>query len=232
MLSPRCDCTENPLLPTQRTDRFPFPLLPLPYAYDALCPALSGETLCFHHDKHLKTYVDNLNDALRPWPRYHNWPLERLLRSARALPPELRVKIINNGGGVYNHNLYFAGMKSPEEEPLGPVGALKTAIEQTFGGYEGFQNAFTESASEVFGSGWTWLVCGGESSGGGLRILNTANQDTPLAAGACPILLLDLWEHAYYLDYQNRRKDYVKNWFSLISWERANNRYLLCCSQC
>lgn len=202
---------------------YPFPLLPLPYDYGSLAPELSKEILFLHHDKHLKTYVDNLNQILAGYENLQSMSLEELLRSLDTLPKEIQSGIQNNGGGVYNHNLYFACM-SPEKNQK-PSGELLTAINRDIGSYEEFVNRFTATALGQFGSGYAWLV----SKHGTLQILNLPNQNTPLGNGIEPILNLDVWEHAYYLQYQNRRKEYVESWFSLINWNYVNRLYLKSC---
>lgn len=202
---------------------FPYELPPLPYAYDALAPIISEETLHFHHDKHFQTYVDNLNKALEDCADCKDKPLEELLRCPDTLPEEKRTAIRNNGGGVYNHALYFAGMA-----PNGggqPMGGLAQAMERAFGSYDNFQKLMKEAAVGQFGSGYAFLCCDGD---GGVCIVKAANQDSPLAQGLYPLLCVDVWEHAYYLDYQNRRPDYTGKWFDLINWPFVQKRYEGC----
>lgn len=189
---------------------YPFPLQPLPYDYDALSPAIDARTLHFHHDKHLKTYVDNLNKTLSSYPAYHTWSLYQLLTRLNDIPSVIRTAVRNNAGGVYNHQLYFNTMTG---NPSEPSEALSARIADSFGSYDLWKIQMKEAAVSQFGSGWAWLVLSGD---GFLRIVKTANQDTPLPLK--PILLVDLWEHAYYLQYQNLRADYVDNWFDLIDW--------------
>ncbi len=202
---------------------YPFPLVPLPYPYDGLTPELSKEILTFHHDKHLKTYVDNLNNLLAGYPDLQNLSLEDLLIQLDSLPKALQTGVQNNGGGVYNHNLYFACM-TPEKN-LKPEGELLTAMNRDIGSYEEFVTKFTAAAMGQFGSGYAWLI----SKNGSLQIINLPNQNTPIAKGIKPILNLDVWEHAYYLQYQNRRAEYVQNWFSLVNWPYVSELYLLSC---
>ncbi len=202
---------------------YPFPLEPLPYPYDGLEPELSKEILTFHHDKHLKTYVDNLNNLLAGYPNLQNLSLEDLLMQLDSLPKSLQTGIQNNGGGVYNHNLYFACM-TPEKN-LKPEGELLAAMNRDIGTYEEFVTKFTAAAMGQFGSGYAWLI----SKNGSLQIINLPNQNTPIAKGIKPILNLDVWEHAYYLQYQNRRAEYVQNWFSLVNWPYVNELYLKSC---
>lgn len=198
-------------------NHYPFPLLPLPYAYNALSPHLNTTTLHFHHDKHLKTYVDNLNAAIAPYPAFHSWPLEFLLTHVNELPEELQTPVWNNGGGVYNHQLYFDSMTNQKTNIQQP---LWNAITQTFGDLDTWKKQMKSAALSQFGSGWAWMAI---DSNGQLLILKTQNQDTILPYR--PLLLVDVWEHAYYLQYQNRRGDYVDNWFLLIDWDKVSCRY-------
>ena len=203
--------------------RYPYSLPPLPYPYDALEPIISSETLHFHHDKHFQTYIDNLNTALSDSPELQSIPLEDLLRRLDDLPARKRVPIRNNGGGVYNHWLYFNCMK-----PGGgghPDGPLAAALERDFGSFDQWRSQMRAAALGQFGSGYAWLVCEGS---GAVSVIKTANQDSPLSLGLYPLLCVDIWEHAYYLDYQNRRADYVDGWFGLINWPFVQMRYAGC----
>ena len=200
--------------------RYPYQLPPLPYAYDALEDEISEKTLHFHHDKHLKSYVDNLNTALADRPEEQNKTLEELLRHLDCLSEPKRTAIRNNGGGVYNHLLYFNCL-SPERG-LRPSGGLAAALERDFGSYDDWRAAMKAAALGQFGSGYAWLVC---ERSGALSVLKTANQDSPLSLGLWPLLCVDVWEHAYYLDYQNRRPDYVERWFERIHWPFVQQRY-------
>jgi len=199
--------------------RYPYQVPELPYAYEALSPAIGGETLHFHHDKHLKTYVDNLNTALSDCPECQSKDLETLLRELDNVPEPKRTAIRNNGGGVYNHVLYFENMA-----PGGgcPGGKLAGAIEKAFGSFEAWKAQIKAAALGQFGSGYAWLV---SEPSGAVSILKTANQDCPLSMGLYPLLCVDVWEHAYYLDYQNRRGDYVEGWFDHINWTAVQARY-------
>lgn len=188
---------------------YPFTLTPLPYAYDALEPYIDADTMHFHHDKHMKTYVDNLNNALKGYPQFHSWTLETILQSLDQLPGEIRNAVRNNGGGVYNHDLFFA-MMAPEGQ------AMPQAIADAFGGEDVFRAAMKAAAVGQFGSGFAWLVQDGK---GKLSIIALPNQDNPLSQSLYPILPLDVWEHAYYLKYQNLRADYIDAWFHVINWE-------------
>lgn len=202
-----------------KNNHYPFDLEPLPYTYDALEPHIDLETLHFHHDKHLKTYVDNLNHALSALPEFQNMALEEILTNLDQVPEAARTAVKNNAGGVYNHQLYFASMKSAPSKPKGPV---LNAIEERFGSYDEWKEIMKSKALAQFGSGYAWLV---GSQDGHLEVINLPNQDTPLALGLIPLLPLDVWEHAYYLKYQNLRGTYVDNWFSVINWDAVNKRY-------
>jgi len=204
-------------------NHYPFELPPLPYPYNALEPYLDSQTLKFHHDKHFKAYVDHLNQALEKLPAYQSWRLERLIGENFRLPFQMQTTIWNNAGGVYNHNLYFNLMERPTGKQ--PGGKLIDAIAASYGTMEKFQDQFKKCALAQFGSGYAWLVA---DCHGRLKILNTLNQDTPLPRGFCPVLLVDVWEHAYYLQYQNRRDEYLDAFLHLVNWEAAEENYLRC----
>ena len=206
-----------------KAETYPFVVRPLPYEYDALIPVLDEETLTFHHDKHYKTYVDNLNAALADYPELQKKSLTELLTDINRLPAAVKTAVRNNGGGVYNHELYFDSMKSPVGQE--PAGALAEAIDRDFGSYRQWKEQMKQAAVSKFGSGWAWLV---SDKNGTLSIVQTANQDVPDLEEYIPILLVDVWEHAYYLQYQNRRADYVESWFGLINWRKAGKRYEDC----
>lgn len=201
-------------------ETYPFVVRPLPYEYDALIPVLDEETLHFHHDKHYKTYVDNLNSVLSDYPELQKKSLKELLMGLDQLPSAIRTAVQNNGGGVYNHELYFDSMKSPVGQS--PEGKLAEAIDRDFGSYLQWKEAMKQAAVGKFGSGWAFLVTDGS---GKLQIIATANQDVPDLKKLTPLFLVDVWEHAYYLQYQNRRADYVEGWFNLIHWKKAERRY-------
>ncbi|MCX4304369.1 MAG: superoxide dismutase [Acetatifactor sp.] len=203
-----------------KAETYPFVVRPLPYEYDALVPVLDEETLHFHHDKHYKTYVDNLNNALSDYPELQRLSLEELLSSMNSLPAQVQTPIRNNGGGVYNHELYFDSMKNPVGQE--PDGILEEAIDRDFGSYKQWKEQMKQAAVSKFGSGWAWLVT---DENGKISIVQTANQDVPDLKKYTPLLLVDIWEHAYYLQYQNRRADYVEGWFDLINWRKAGKRY-------
>ncbi len=208
-----------------KEETYPFIARPLPYEYDALIPVLDQETLSFHHDKHYKTYVDNLNNALADYPELQGMSLRELLININSLPAEIRTAVRNNGGGVYNHELYFDSMKSPMGQE--PSGILAEVIDRDFGSYKQWKEQMKQAAVGKFGSGWAWLVT---DKKGNLSIFQTANQDVPDLEELTPLLLVDVWEHAYYLQYQNRRADYVEGWFDLINWRKAGKRYEEVCA--
>lgn len=193
---------------------YPFRLPRLLYSYSALEPYIDRRTMFFHHDRHMQTYVDQLNKALADYPEYHSWTLEELLRRLHELPEALRTQVRNNGGGVYNHDLYFdllapAGQKFPPE------------LAEAFGGEDNWRQQMKAAALGLFGSGFVWLV---RDESGALKILPLPNQDNPLSDGMQPILPLDVWEHAYYLKHQNLRSDYIDSWFQVIHWDGVRQR--------
>lgn len=200
-------------------NHYPFKNLPLPYDYDALEPYIDTQTMHFHHDKHLQTYIDNLNKALAEQPDLQNMSLEDLIKNADKLPCPIQKTIRNNAGGVYNHRFYFDMLANPSSEF--PEGKLRKAIYEAFENYPRFKELFKQAALSVFGSGYAWLV----SDKGKLNIITTANQNSPLESGLTPILTIDVWEHAYYLKHQNRRAEYIDNWFEIINWEKAEQNY-------
>ncbi|MDF2686052.1 MAG: superoxide dismutase [Clostridia bacterium] len=203
---------------------YPFTLEPLPYGYDALEPYIDKETMHFHHDKHHQTYVDNLNRLLKPYPVYHEKSLEDLIKYYYVLPPNIREGVKNNAGGVYNHNLFWKVM-SPAistQASQQPSGNLNNAVIKQFLTFGNFKSDFTNAALLRFGSGYAWLVT---DKKGHLGIVSTANQDTFLHMDVCSLLLLDVWEHAYYLKYQNRRSDYISNWWNIVNWNYISDLY-------
>lgn len=204
-------------------EHYPFSLPPLPYDYNALEPYIDQETVKIHHDRHFKAYIDNLNKALKPYPQLHCLSLCKLLCNLNTLPCKIREDVRNNGGGVYSHNLYFNTMGAEKDQR--PYGSLMTALEECFGSLDGFKEKMKTSGIERFGSGWAWLV---KDRCGGLRIISTPGHDTPLPCNLCPVLILDVWEHAYYLKYKNKRGDYIDNWFNVINWDEASKNYLKC----
>lgn len=196
-----------------------FELPALPYAYDALEPVIDADTMHFHHDKHHATYVANLNKALEAHPELFERSVEFLIAHLNHLPEDIKGAVRNNGGGTYNHTLFWE-MMAPEGQTAF-AGPVADKIKETFGSYEEFKKQFAAAAAGRFGSGWAWLVADGDK----LEILSTANQDNPLTEGKRPLLCLDVWEHAYYLKYQNRRVDYINEWFRIINWDFVNEQY-------
>lgn len=206
-------------------EHYPFTNPPLPYAYDALEPYIDAKTMELHHDKHLQAYVDNLNNALKNYPDYQLLSLEQLLLYIFRLPADIRIPVWNNAGGVFNHIFYFSQLAPPETIPTVIPQPLLSALNHSFESMDGFKKALSDAALSVFGSGYAWLVL---TPVGKLQIITTANQDTPLPLGLCPVLNLDVWEHAYYLKHFNVRADYIKDWFSVINWEQANQNLISC----
>ena len=197
-----------------------FELPKLPYAYDALEPVIDARTMEIHHTKHNQAYVTNLNAALEKHPELEYESLCGLLRDINNVPADIRQAVINNGGGAHNHKLFWKVMA-----PVGTTelkGDLKDAIDNAFGSYENFVEEFSNAAKTRFGSGWAWLVLNADKQ---LKVMSTANQDSPLMEGFFPLLGLDVWEHAYYLNYQNRRPDYVTEWFKVINWDAVSERF-------
>ncbi|MCA1904032.1 MAG: superoxide dismutase [Cyanobacteria bacterium KgW148] len=192
---------------------------PLPYAYDALEPYIDAQTMHFHHDRHHAAYVNNLNKALANYPELQRKCLVELIQNLDQVPAAIRTSIRNNGGGHLNHTLFWQIM-SPQGGGA-PTGAIAKAIDAKFGSFAQFQNAFEQAGVTLFGSGWVWLV----KDQNDLAIMTTPNQDSPLMAGKFPILGNDVWEHAYYLNYQNRRLDYLKAWWNVVNWEGVSLRW-------
>ncbi|WP_416668264.1 superoxide dismutase [Egbenema bharatensis] len=194
-------------------------LPPLPYAYDALEPYIDAETMELHHDRHHATYVNNYNDAVADAPELRDQGVENLLRNLDAIPEDVRITIRNNGGGHINHSMFWQIM-SPDGGGE-PEGELAERINQTFGSFAEFQAAFEEAGTRQFGSGWVWLV----ANNGDLQITTTLNQDNPIMTGAFPIMGNDVWEHAYYLNYRNRRAEYLNAWWNVVNWDAVAQRY-------
>lgn len=193
--------------------------VPLPYSYNALEPFISNEIMAYHHDKHYQTYVDNLNKTLENYPEYQSYSLEKLLKNLDSLPKEIYKPVKNNAGGVYNHQFLFSIM-TPSK--TAPSDELKKAIERDFETYNNFMDEFKKAALSVFGSGWAWLV---SDCDGKLSVITTANQDSPISNNLTPIICIDVWEHAYYLQYKNKRADYIDNWVNVINGEKALENY-------
>ncbi len=197
-----------------------FELPKLPYAYDALEPYIDARTMEIHYTKHHQGYVNKLNAALEKHPDLQNEDLNTLLRNLASIPEDIRTAVRNNGGGHANHSLFWTVM-SPNGGGS-PSGALAAAIGGAFGSFETFKEAFSKAAATRFGSGWAWLVV---DAFGKLKVYSTPNQDNPTLDGFTPVLGLDVWEHAYYLNYQNRRGDYIKNWWNVVNWDEVARRY-------
>ncbi len=194
-------------------------LLPLPYAYDSLEPHIDEQTMRIHHDKHHQAYVNNLNTALEKHPELQDKSVEELLKNLNAIPEDIRTAVRNNGGGHANHSLFWLIMGPHGGEPSGK---LANAINATFGSFESFKEQFSNAAATRFGSGWAWLSV---DASGKLVVTSTPNQDSPLSEGLTPILGLDVWEHAYYLKYQNRRGDYIGAWWNVVNWDEVASRH-------
>ncbi|MGD7009374.1 superoxide dismutase [Metabacillus sp. 84] len=191
----------------------------LPYAYDALEPHIDKETMNIHHTKHHNTYVTNVNAALEGHDDLAGKSIEDLISNLDAIPEEKRTAVRNNGGGHANHS-FFWQILSPNGGG-GPTGALADAISSKFGSYDAFKEEFAKAATTRFGSGWAWLVV----HNGELEVTSTPNQDSPIMEGKTPVLGLDVWEHAYYLNYQNRRPDYIKSFWNVVNWDEVSKRY-------
>jgi superoxide dismutase, Fe-Mn family len=196
----------------------PHTLPPLPYAYDALEPHIDAKTMEIHHTKHHQTYIDKLNAALKG-TEWENTPVEELLRGFKNVPDDKKIAVRNHGGGHANHSLFWTVIG-----PNGggkPSGALAEAIDKDLGGFDAFAEKFNAAATNQFGSGWAWLAV----NGGKLEVFSTPNQDSPLMENKTPILGLDVWEHAYYLNYQNKRPDYIKAFWNVVKWDEVQKRF-------
>ncbi len=197
-----------------------FELPPLPYDYSALEPYIDTQTMQLHHDKHHQAYVTNLNAALQAHNQLASWSIEDLIRRINEVPESIRTAARNNGGGHINHTMFWQIMK-----PNGggePTGDLASAIQKTFGSFDQFKAAFNDAGVKRFGSGWAWLVF---DKSGNLQVISTANQDSPFMDGLYPVMGNDVWEHAYYLKYQNRRADYLNAWWNVVNWDEIARRY-------
>ncbi|NHB57235.1 superoxide dismutase [Acinetobacter shaoyimingii] len=197
-----------------------YTLPPLPYAYDALEPHVDTKTMEIHHSKHHQTYINNINGAIAG-TEWEKSSVEELVRKVNEVPTDIKNNVINNGGGHANHSLFWTVM-SPQGGG-NPIGQISLAIEQELGGFEKFKEVFTKAAISRFGSGWAWLSVTPDKK---IVVESSANQDSPLMHGNTPILGLDVWEHAYYLKYQNRRPEYINAFYNVINWEEVNRRYL------
>lgn len=197
----------------------PFEFKALNYSYDALEPYIDKETMILHYNKHYKNYVDKLNSTIKKYPNLYSYSLTDLLSNLDCLPDSASQIIKNNGGGVYNHEFFFSIMTNRKTSPSGE---LKKAIDRDFGSFDKFKNEFKKTSLDVFGSGWTWLV---SDDKGNLSIIKTSNQDTPMTLNLIPIIAIDLWEHAYYLRYQNNKSNYIDSWFNVVNWDKALSNY-------
>ena len=197
-----------------------YELPPLPYDYSALEPYIDTQTMQLHHDKHHQAYVTALNNALKDQAQFASLSLEELMRRINEVPESIRTIVRNNGGGHINHTMFWQIMK-----PNGggePTGAIASAIQSAFGSFDAFKTAFNDAGVKRFGSGWAWLIL---DSSGKLQITSTANQDSPFTDGNYPVMGNDVWEHAYYLKYQNRRPDYLNAWWNVVNWDEISRRY-------
>ncbi|MGL5924372.1 superoxide dismutase [Chroococcidiopsis sp.] len=196
-----------------------FKLPPLPYDYKALEPHIDAQTMRIHHDRHHATYVKNLNAAIAKYPKFKGQTAEQLIQKLDSLPQDIRMTIRNNGGGHVNHSMFWEIMS-----PKGggePTGEIASAIKKNFGSFANFQQQFNQAGEKRFGSGWAWLV---RTPDGKFQVTSTANQDSPLMEGNYPIMGNDVWEHAYYLKYRNRRAEYLKAWWNVVNWQEINQR--------
>lgn len=199
-----------------------FELPSLPYNYDALEPYIDTQTMQIHHDKHHAAYVSKLNDALESHPDFRSKSIDELIRDLNSLPDAIRTAVRNNGGGHLNHSIFWTLMK-----PNGggePTGTIAQAISDTFGNFENFKQRFNDAGAGQFGSGFVWLV---RTKDGKLEVISTPNQDNPWTEGHFPIMGNDVWEHAYYLKYQNQRPEYLKQWWNTVNWDEVNQRFAL-----
>lgn len=197
-----------------------FKLPQLPYCYDALEPYIDAKTMEIHYTGHHQAYVNNLNAALQNYPELQNLSLEDLIKNLDKLPEKIRNEVRNNGGGHLNHSMFWTMMT--KNSSLEPIGQLETEIKKIWGTFEAFKEEFSNTAKKVFGSGWAWLTF---DKSGKLIITSTPNQDTPIFQDSQPILGLDVWEHAYYLKYQNKRVDYIQAWWNVINWKQIEENY-------
>ena len=196
-----------------------FELPKLNYSYDSLEPYIDTKTMEVHYSKHHKAYTDNLNKALENYPELQNLPIEKLLTDLTSLPKDIVEAVKNNGGGYYNHSLFWQMLHSLEK----PNEYVADMLNATFGSFDAFKELFTKTATSRFGSGWAWLVKNADDK---LEIYSTPNQETPISQGKTPLLTLDVWEHAYYLKYQNRRAEYIENWWNVVNWDFAQKQLL------
>lgn len=197
-----------------------FELSPLPYNYDALEPYIDAQTMQLHHDMHHQTYVNNLNTAVGKYSELETKSPEELIKSLDSLPSDILSAVRNNGGGHVNHTMFWQIMApNAGGEPTGPIA---DAIMENFGDFESFKQRFNDAGAKQFGSGWVWLI---RTSDGKIEITSTPNQDSPMTSGSFPIMGNDVWEHAYYLKYQNKRPEYLKQWWNVVNWNEINKRF-------
>ncbi|HEX3891626.1 MAG TPA: superoxide dismutase [Terracidiphilus sp.] len=199
-----------------------YELAPLPYDYAALEPFIDAQTMTLHHDKHHQAYITNVNGALEKHPELGSKSVDDLIKDLNAIPEDIRGVVRNNGGGHSNHSMFWTIMAPPHGGGGGaPTGDIAKQISADFGDFEAFKKTFNETTAKQFGSGWGWLVF----QGGKLKVITTPNQDSPLSQGLYPILGNDVWEHAYYLKYQNKRPDYLAAWWNVTNWAEVNKRF-------
>ena len=201
-----------------QTNTYPFQLPPLPYAFDHLEPVIDAQTMQLHHDKHHQTYVDKLNEALKDHADLHTKTLEQLLQGINDVPEAIRTAVRNHGGGHYNHSMFWNIMK--RNDAAAPQGATLKMIEDSFGSFDDFKTQFNDAGAKLFGSGWVFVVM----DGGKLKIQPMPNQDSPLMNKQQVVFGNDVWEHAYYLKYQNKRPDYLKAWWDVVNWDAVGER--------
>ena len=200
----------------------PYTLPPLPFATDALEPHIDKMTMEIHHGKHHAAYVNNLNAAIQKHPELDGKPLHEILAgNLKMVPEDIKTAVRNNGGGHHNHSLFWEILNPAGKPGAQPVGELSNAINSTFGSFDKLKEQFAAAGTTRFGSGWAWLI----KRGAKLEIISTANQDSPIMEGAFPVIGLDVWEHAYYLKYQNRRPDYIAAWWNVVNWKVADDRF-------
>lgn len=193
----------------------------LPYDYNALEPFIDEQTMHIHRDKHHQTYLDKLNQALEKYPKLHNTPVEELIKNPRKIPAEIRISVLRNGGQHYNHSFFFDILGKGTK----PHGNIFKKIEETFNGFDNFKKQFLEASTTLFGSGWAWLVLNNDKR---LEIIQTPNHESPIMENKIPIIVIDVWEHAYYLKYQNKRTEYIEAFFNVINWDKVEDCYNMC----
>ena len=213
------DAEQGKIIISIKENKMAYELPKLSYAVDALEPYIDAQTMTIHHDKHHQAYVTNFNGAIEKHPELAGKSLESLLGDLNAVPEDIRAAVRNHGGGTWNHSMFWEIM-APKAGSA-PKGELAKAIDASFGSFDAFKGEFEKAAVGRFGSGWAWLV----KKGSGLAVVSTANQDNPISDGLAPILTIDVWEHAYYLKYQNRRAEYVTNWWSVVNWDEVARRF-------